>query len=339
MSPEIREEAAELTTLLRRYAHEYYVLDNPTVPDAEYDRLFHRLVALEKEYPELASLNSPTQKIGGGTLRTLRTVTRTKPMLSLGNIFDVQELADFDESVRDGLGFEEVEYAVEPKFDGLAVSLIYHNGVLVEATTRGDGTTGEDVTANVRTVHTVPLVLQNKSAAFLEVRGEVLMRREIFDLLNKQRVEAGEKPFVNPRNAAAGSLRQLDPLETAKRQLSFFAYEVAYADGIMEGVALPLTHSERMAWLWTLGFKIPLAGTRNVVVGKNGLFCFYTYMLELRDHLGYDIDGIVYNVNDIALQEKLGVISRSPRWAMAHKFPAQEELSIVEGIDEQVGRT
>ena len=345
--------AAGLRALLHRYNHEYYVLDAPSVPDAEYDRLFRELEALEAAHPELASADSPTRRVGGAPLAAFASVTHRLPMLSLNNVFsDMQdsdpagrhaELAAFDQRVRDGLGLDEVEYAVEPKFDGLAVSLVYEHGVLVQGATRGDGETGENVTENLRTVRSIPLRLENAPGddlfapaavpARLEVRGEVLMLKRDFERLNSEQDAAGLKRFANPRNAAAGSLRQLDSRITASRRLTFFAYAVAEADG----VSLPATHSATMDWLAGLG--LPVSRQRSVVRGLAGLTGAYEAMLAQRAGLPFDIDGVVYKVNRLSEQARLGFVSRAPRFAVAHKFPAEEALTVVEDITVQVGRT
>lgn len=342
-----QQRVAELHQLLNRYGHEYYVLDTPTVPDAEYDRLFRELQQLEQEHPELASADSPTRRVGGVPLDEFQQVTHSVPMLSLSNAFsDMQlsereqrheELLQFDERVRKGLDLAEVEYATEPKFDGLAISLLYRDGVLVQAATRGDGVTGENVTENIRTVRAIPLRLPAGAATpgLLEVRGEVLMLKQDFDKLNREQAARGDKTFANPRNAAAGSLRQLDSRITAQRRLSFFAYAIAQ----VEGVDWPASHSGEMAWLRALGFPVVAEDLRPVVRGVDGLIAYYEQVQQRRPGLPFDIDGVVYKVNQRALQDELGFVSRAPRWAIAHKFPAEEALTQVEAIEEQVGRT
>ncbi|WP_337882980.1 NAD-dependent DNA ligase LigA [Chromobacterium haemolyticum] len=342
-----QQRVAELHQLLNRYGHEYYVLDAPTVPDAEYDRLFRELQQLEQEHPELASADSPTRRVGGAPLDEFQQVTHSVPMLSLSNAFsDMQlsereqrheELLQFDERVRKGLDAAEVEYATEPKFDGLAISLLYRDGVLVQAATRGDGVTGENVTENIRTVRAIPLRLPAGAAvpSLLEVRGEVLMLKQDFDKLNAEQAARGDKTFANPRNAAAGSLRQLDSRITAQRRLSFFAYSIAQ----VEGADWPASHSAEMAWLRELGFPVVAEDLRPVVRGVDGLIAYYEQVRQRRPGLPFDIDGVVYKVNHRALQDELGFVSRAPRWAIAHKFPAEEALTQVEAIEEQVGRT
>jgi DNA ligase (NAD+) len=340
------QQAAELCALLERYNREYYELDAPTVPDAEYDRVFRELLALEQAHPELKRLDSPTQRVGGMPLAVFEPVRHAVPMLSLNNAFSNLQIDDFaarhaelvafDERVRKGLGVAEVEYACEPKFDGLAISIVYEHGVLSQAATRGDGVTGENVAENVRTVRSIPLKLHTANPpALLEVRGEVLMLKADFDKLNATQAARGDKTFANPRNAAAGSLRQLDSKITARRRLSFFAYAIAR----VEGADWPDSHQEEMAWLATLGLPLIEPRLRPVVNGVQGLAGYYESVLAERSELPYDIDGVVYKVNDLAQQEELGFVSRAPRFAIAHKFPAEEALTEVESIDIQVGRT
>ncbi len=331
-SPALVERAAKLRAEIERHNHLYYVLDAPELPDAEYDRLFRELQALEAQHPELASADSPTQRVGGAPLKSFSQITHRVAMLSLNNAFEDAEVAAFDKRVRDGLEADIVDYAVEPKFDGLAITLSYENGVLTQAATRGDGFTGEDVTANIRTIKAIPLRLA-KAPALLEVRGEVLMLKADFAELNRQQRERGEKEFANPRNAAAGSLRQLDSRITATRRLAFFAYGV----GAGEGLELPASHSGLMDLLAAL--NLPVCRERAVVRGAEGLLGYYRRIGEQRPTLPYDIDGVVYKVNDLRAQTELGFVSRAPRFAVAHKFPAEEALTVVEGIDVQVGRT
>ncbi|MGY2486248.1 NAD-dependent DNA ligase LigA [Cupriavidus sp. CP313] len=332
---------------LDRHNYQYYVLDAPTIPDAEYDALFSELQALELEHPELQTPDSPTQRVGGEPLSAFDSVRHRVPMLSLNNGFADEDVLNFDRRCAQGLGrtapaageqdlfgaADAVEYACELKFDGLAMSLRYEDGRLVQAATRGDGETGEDVTVNVRTIKAIPLKLHGQAPAVLEVRGEVFMFRRDFDKLNERQAEAGEKTFVNPRNAAAGSLRQLDPRITAKRPLSFFAYGL----GELQGVDRPPTHSAMLDGFAALG--LPVCKDRAVVKGAQGLLDFYRDIGQRRDALPYDIDGVVYKVNALAEQERLGFVSRAPRFALAHKFPAQEMTTIVEDIEVQVGRT
>lgn len=332
LSPALVERAAWLRAEIERHNHLYYVLDAPKVPDAEYDRLFRELQELEAQHPELYSSDSPTQRVGAAPLKSFSQITHRIPMLSLNNAFEDGEVAAFDKRVRDGLEAEVVEYAVEPKFDGLAITLSYENGVLAQAATRGDGFTGEEVTANIRTIKAIPLRLA-EAPLLLEVRGEVLMQKADFAELNRQQRERSEKEFANPRNAAAGSLRQLDSKITATRRLTFFAYGI----GAVEGLELPASHAGLMDRLAAL--NLPVCRERAVVRGAEGLLDYYRRIGEQRPVLPYDIDGVVYKVNDLRAQAELGFVSRAPRFAVAHKFPAEEALTVVEGIDVQVGRT
>ena len=319
---------------IERHNYLYYVLDAPEIPDAEYDKLFRELERLEAQYPELVTPDSPTRRVGAAPLSDFSQITHRVPMLSLNNAFEDEEVAAFDRRVRESLGVESVEYAVEPKFDGLAISLAYENGVLVQGATRGDGYAGEDVTVNLRTIKAIPLRLHAENPPrLLEVRGEVLILKSDFDKLNRQQRDKGEKEFANPRNAAAGSLRQLDPRITASRPLTFFAYGV----GSVDGMALPQSQSSVMDFLATL--RVPVCRERRVVRGIDGLLDYYRMIGARRESLPYDIDGVVYKVNDLGWQEQLGFVSRAPRFAVAHKFPAQEALTEVEGIEVQVGRT
>ncbi len=317
---------------LEQHNYNYYVLDQPTIADGEWDKLFHELLALETAHPELATPDSPTQRVGSKPLESFASVTHRVPMLSLGNAFTDEDIDNFDRRCREGLDVAEVEYSCEAKFDGLAISLTYENGQFVQGATRGDGTVGEDVTQNLRTVRSIPLAIDSK-AARLEVRGEVLMLRKDFDKLNARQAARGEKLFVNPRNASAGSLRQLDPKLTAERPLTFFAYGI----GAIEGAELPVSHSALMDWLAALRF--PVALQRRVVRGAAGLLDFYREIGALRPSLPFDIDGVVYKVNRFSQQQSLGFVSRAPRFAIAHKFPAEEATTVLLGIDVQVGRT
>jgi DNA ligase (NAD+) len=327
--------AAFLRAEIERHNRAYYVLDNPEIPDAEFDRLFRELQDIEAAHPELAAPDSPTQRVGGAPLPEFRQVTHGVPMLSLNNAFTAEEATAFDRRCREALGVEQVDYACEPKFDGLAITLRYEQGVFVRGATRGDGYTGEDVTRNLRTVRNIPLRLTGSGfPEVLEVRGEVLMLRADFDKLNERQRAAGEKLFANPRNAAAGSLRQLDPKVTATRPLRFFAYGVADVAAVSP---TPTFHSSLMERLASWGF--PLAVERAVAQGAAGLLGYYEKIGAVRRGLRYDIDGVVYKVNRIADQEKLGYVSRAPRFAIAHKFPAEEALTTVEAIEVQVGRT
>ena len=321
---------------LRRYEYEYHVLDNPTIPDAEYDRLFHQLKALETAHPELITADSPTQRVGAKPLSGFAQIRHEIPMLSLDNAFSDEEFYAFVKRIEDRLIRlpEPLTFCCEPKLDGLAVSILYVNGVLTQAATRGDGTTGEDITANIRTIRNIPLqLLMDNQPARLEVRGEVFMPHEGFEHLNQQALEKGEKTFANPRNAAAGSLRQLDPQITSKRPLVLNAYGI----GIAEGVDLPNTHYDRLQWLKSIG--IPVNPEIRLCNGTDEVLDFYRDIQNKRSALGYDIDGTVLKINDIALQEKLGFISKAPRWAIAYKFPAQEELTRLNDVEFQVGRT
>ena len=321
---------------LRRYEYEYHVLDNPTIPDAEYDRLFHQLKALEAAHPELITADSPTQRVGAKPLSGFAQIRHEIPMLSLDNAFSDEEFYAFVKRIEDRLIRlpEPLTFCCEPKLDGLAVSILYVNGVLTQAATRGDGTTGEDITANIRTIRNIPLqLLMDNPPARLEVRGEVFMPHAGFERLNQQALKKGEKTFANPRNAAAGSLRQLDPKITSKRPLVLNAYGI----GIAEGVDLPNTHYDRLQWLKSIG--IPVNPEIRLCNGTDEVLGFYRDIQNKRSSLGYDIDGTVLKINDIALQEKLGFISKAPRWAIAYKFPAQEELTRLNDVEFQVGRT
>jgi len=332
------EQAAKLIEKLReqirQHDYQYYVLDAPTIPDSEYDRLFRELQTLENSHAELITADSPTQRIGGTPLKGFNSITHRMPMLSLNNAFEESEVVALDRRVREGLGIAQVEYAVEPKFDGLAITLSYENGLLTQGATRGDGYTGEDVTSNIRTIRAISTSLYTKNPPkLLEVCGEVFMLKRDFERLNQQQETRGEKIFANPRNAAAGSLRQLDPSITAKRPLRFFAYGL----GATEGISPPPTHSAAMDYLGSL--RLPVCKERTTVQGLQGLFDYYAAIGKSRDSLPFDIDGVVYKVNALSQQAELGFVSRAPRWAIAHKFPAQEALTVVETIDVQVGRT
>ncbi len=332
----LQQQIDKLRQDLRRYEYEYHVLDNPTIPDAEYDRLFHQLKALEATHPELITADSPTQRVGAKPLSGFAQIRHEIPMLSLDNAFSDEEFYAFVKRIEDRLIRlpEPLTFCCEPKLDGLAVSILYVNGVLTQAATRGDGTTGEDITANIRTIRNIPLqLLMDNPPARLEVRGEVFMPHEGFERLNQQALEKGEKTFANPRNAAAGSLRQLDPKITSKRPLVLNAYGI----GIAEGVDLPNTHYDRLQWLKSIG--IPVNPEIRLCNGTDEVLDFYRDIQNKRSSLGYDIDGTVLKINDIALQEKLGFISKAPRWAIAYKFPAQEELTRLNDVEFQVGRT
>ncbi len=327
-----------LRKIIEIHNYMYSVLDTPSIPDSEYDRLFLELQRLEHRYPHLVTSQSPTQRVGATPLVKFSQVTHRLPMLSLSNEFDMASVEAFDRRLGEKLGTDNIEYEVEPKFDGLAVSLCYENGIFTTGATRGDGETGEDVTLNLRTIKSIPLRLHasahNNTPALLEVRGEVLMLKEDFKELNQYQRKKNEKVFVNPRNAAAGSLRQLDPKITTTRRLTFFAYGI----GEYKGEGIPRdTHSNMMRCIASYGF--PIAKECDVVRGVAELLTYYKKILDSREQLPYDIDGVVYKVNSIAQQERLGFISRAPRFAIAHKFPAQEVITKLLGIDVQVGRT
>ena len=325
---------AQIRDLIGLYDFQYYVQDTPSVSDNEYDGLFRELQSLEAKRPDLVTPDSPTQRVGGSPVKAFSSIKHRVAMLSLNNAFGDDELKSFDKRVREGLGLNQVEYAVEPKFDGLAITLTYENGIFTQGATRGDGYTGEDVTHNLKTIRSIPqrLNIQNPPK-LLEVRGEVLMFKADFDALNQQQEARGDKVFANPRNAAAGSLRQLDSNITATRPLSFFAYGLGASDGVPE----LSTHSACMDYLESL--RLPVSNLRAVVKGAEGLLGFYEKVGAQRSNLPFDIDGVVYKINALAHQAELGFVSRAPRWAIAHKFPAEEALTIVEGIDVQVGRT
>jgi DNA ligase (NAD+) len=325
-----RQRAEALRRDIETHSHRYYVLDAPTISDAEYDRLFQELVELEAAYPGLVAPDSPTQRVGGMPLEEFPQVTHRTPMLSLNNAFTDEDVIGFDRRAREGLGKEEIEYAAEPKFDGLAISLLYDRGRFVQGATRGDGFTGEDVTANLRTVRSIPLKLRGPTPpGSVEVRGEIVMYKADFERLNARQRERGEKEFANPRNAAAGSLRQLDPKITASRPLRFFAYGLVDSGGFQR-------HSEVLDWIADRGLPV---SERATVRGLSGLFGFYRRMGEKRDKLPYAIDGVVYKVNFLADQRSLGFVSRAPRFAVAHKYAPEEALTEVMDIEVQVGRT
>lgn len=315
---------------IERHNRLYYVEDAPQITDAEYDALFRELQALEAEHPELRTPDSPTQRVGGAPLPQFAEVRHRTPMLSISNAFDEEEVRAFDKRVRENLGVEKVEYAVEPKFDGLAVSLTYRDGLFIQGATRGDGTTGEDVTPNLRTVRSIPLKISKNEN--LEVRGEVLMYRRDFDVLNERQREAGQKEYVNPRNAAAGAVRQLDSRITASRPLRFFAYALAEASHVDWS-----THSQALDRLKKLDFRV--VDERDVVPDIDGLLKYYAHIGRMREKLPYAIDGVVYKVDRLDWQERLGFVSRAPRFALAHKYPAEEQTTEVIGIEVQVGRT
>lgn len=331
-SPEVQSRIQSLRAQIDQHNYQYYVLDAPTISDAEYDRLFRELQALETAHPAFDAPDSPTHRVGAAPLAAFTQIAHKQPMLSLNNAFVETEVAAFDKRVREALGGEEVEYAVEPKFDGLAISLTYENGRLVHGATRGDGNTGEDVSANLRTIKSIPLQIETE-ASLLEVRGEVLMLRRDFERLNAMQRERGEREFANPRNAAAGSLRQLDSRVTASRRLHFYVYGI----GASEGGPRVATQAALMQGLADLRFLV--SKERAVVYGLQGLLDYYQRLGERRADLTYDIDGVVYKVNSLAEQAELGFVSRAPRFAIAHKFPAEEAFTTVKDIQVQVGRT
>jgi DNA ligase (NAD+) len=336
----------EISALIHHYNHQYYVLDEPSVPDVEYDRLMQELIAIETSYPNLKTIDSPSQKVGGEALKSFRQVTHQMPMLSLDNVFSADEWQAFVKRIKDRLSaVDSLAICAEPKLDGLAVSLRYVNGVFVQAATRGDGAVGENITENVRTIKSIPLRLQGKNFPdILEVRGEVFMPKASFDVLNQQAVKKGEKTFANPRNAAAGSLRQLDSKITAKRNLAFYAYGLGYVgvDDKNEGESigdewLADSHYLRLCQVKSLG--MPMCPEVKLLAHADDVEDFYQDILKQRDALSYEIDGTVFKVDNIALQQRLGFVARAPRWATAYKFPAQEELTVLETVDFQVGRT
>lgn len=336
-TPQLIEQIEQLRQTLRQYEYEYHVLDNPSVPDAEYDRLMNELKNIEWQHPELITLDSPTQRVGAKPLAGFAQVIHKIPMLSLDNAFGDDDLDGFLRRIESYIhvSSSQLTFCCEPKLDGLAVSILYENGLLTRAATRGDGTTGEDITANIRTIRNIPLKLNTLNPpARLEVRGEVFMPQVGFNELNEKALAKGEKTFANPRNAAAGSLRQLDPKITRQRPLIFNAYGIGVYESDDE---LPNTQFERLQWLKSLG--IPVNDEICLAQGRTALLTYYTDIQTKRPTLGYDIDGTVLKVNDIALQEQLGFISRSPRWAIAYKFPAQEQMTILKDVEFQVGRT
>lgn len=332
---EATERAEELRRTLTDYNYHYYVLDDPQIPDSEYDRLFRELQALEQAHPSLLTEDSPTRRVGSAAETSFDSVTHRIPMLSLDNAFSDDELKDFDRRIRDRLkSDDDIEYVCEPKLDGLAVSLHYENGLLTRGATRGDGYTGEDITENIRTIPSVPLRLRGKTVpGLVEVRGEVYMPKSGFEKLNQALARKGEKTFVNPRNAAAGSLRQKKPTVTARRPLEMCAYSVALEDES----TMPPTHLEGLQRVKSWGFRTN--PEMRLVTGVDACLEAYRDLLNKRNELPYEIDGIVFKVNSLALQRELGFVSRAPRWAIAQKFPAQEELTIIEDVEFQVGRT
>jgi DNA ligase (NAD+) len=332
-APAAATRVAELRRRIDDANHRYYVLDDPDLPDIEYDRLLRELEALEQAHPQLRDANSPTARVGSAPSGKFAPVSHAVPMLSLGNAFSDDEVREFVARIEKETGDWDPMFSVEPKLDGLAISLRYEKGQFVRGATRGDGATGEDVTANLRTVRTIPLRLRGEAPEVVEVRGEVYMPKAGFERYNAWALEHGEKPMANPRNGAAGSLRQLDPRISAQRPLAFYAYAL----GEVQGAALPPTHSKTLAWLRTLGFPVsPEVGCSR---GIEGLLEYYRRIGECRNALPYDIDGVVYKLDRYDQQRAMGFVSRAPRWALAHKFPAQEEMTTVESIEVNVGRT
>lgn len=333
----VMERIETLRNEINYHSQQYYVFDEPVIPDTEYDRLFRELQNLEAEFPQFIIADSPTQRVGDTPLVGFNEVSHSLPMLSLDNAFGEEEMGEFERRIRDRLkldGGEKISYLAEPKLDGLAVNLRYEQGRLVLGATRGDGSRGEDVTSNVRTINAVPLKLQgNDWPPILEVRGEVFMPREGFEALNKHARELGEKSFVNPRNAAAGSLRQLDPRLTAKRPLSFYTY------GFGEVAPAPIASTQSESIYRLRHWGLPISPLQEVVTGIQECINYYRQIVQQRDTLPYDIDGVVFKVDDLNRQQQLGFVSRAPRWAIAYKFPAQEEITQVESIEFQVGRT
>ncbi len=328
----VKDRVAELRAAIEEHNHRYYVLDRPSVSDAEYDRLLRELQELEAEHPRLIEPDSPTQRVGARPADGFETVTHSIPMLSLANAFSNEEVAEFDRRLRERLDLDELTYVIEPKLDGLAIALRYEHGRLVLGATRGDGRQGENVTTNVRTVRSIPLKLRgNNIPQALEVRGEIFMERSGFEQLNRRLSEAGQKTFVNPRNAAAGSLRQLDPAITAQRPLRFYCYGAATEDG------LPDTHLGCLEQLQQWG--LPVSPEISQASGLEGLEAGYARLAERRNELDYEIDGVVYKLDSLDQQGEVGFVSRAPRWALAHKFPAQEEITRLLAIEVQVGRT
>jgi DNA ligase (NAD+) len=328
-------EYSKLIEVVNGYNYQYYVLDNPSVSDSEYDRLIKQIISIETDYPDCITQESPSQRVGGEPLSSFAQIKHVVPMLSLDNAFSDKDLMDFDRRVKERLNLlTDIEFVCEPKLDGAAVSLLYRKGQLAYAATRGDGSIGEDITANVRTIRSVPFKLRGTNIPdILEVRGEIFMPRSGFEIFNRKALVNGEKTFVNPRNAAAGSLRQLDPKITASRPLDICAYSV----GQLEAQEIPASHKSMLESLSIWGFKInPFVET---VTGVNGCVDYYEKMSNQRDDLPYDIDGIVYKVNDLTLQKRLGFVAKAPRWAIARKFPAQEEMTRLIDVEFQVGRT
>ena len=327
-----------LSAQIEDFNYQYYVLDSPTIPDSEYDRLMRELTHLEKQFPALIKSESPSQKVGGEPAKGFSQIAHQTPMLSLDNVFSLEEFHNFNKRIKERLDKENVEvdqlqFVGEPKLDGLAISIVYKEGVLVHAATRGDGKVGEDVTHNIRTIASIPLKLRGDFPAMLDVRGEVFMPKKVFDQLNQQAIEQSEKAFANPRNAAAGSLRQLDPRITAKRKLAVYFYAV----GSASENSLASYHLERLEQLKSWG--LPICPEIKLLQGINQCSDYFDWVLENRNQLSYEIDGVVFKVDSINLQQQLGFIAKAPRWAIAHKFPAEEEITKLLAVDFQVGRT
>lgn len=330
----MQEQIEKIRELVRLYDHHYYGLDEPLVPDAEYDRVMNELIRLESLYPQWVTDDSPTQRVGRALVSSLEPLAHQKPMLSLNNVFNEEELGRFFKRIENQLGIYSLEFTVEPKLDGLAINLTYKNGILVSAATRGDGLVGENVTSNIKTIHAVPLKLLGENhPPFLEVRGEIYMSKKSFQKLNQYCLHHGQKPFANPRNAAAGSLRQLNPEMTASRDLSIYVYGI----GAFEDFVMPPTHWEQMMLLQQWGFRVSSENQR--VTGIQGCLEYYQNILAHRRELPYEIDGVVYKLDSIDLQNKMGFLAKAPRFACAHKFPAMEEITRIEQVDFQVGRT
>lgn len=335
ISETIRKRVSELRTLIDQYNYHYHALDKPLVSDAEYDRLFDELLKLEKTYPAIQSEVSPTVRVGNAPLASFKTIKHIKPMLSLTNAFNEKDVYAFCDRVSAELGLSRIAYECEPKLDGLAISIHYQNGKLNLGCTRGDGEYGEDVTSNIKTIKNIPLVLNDYAAAYIEIRGEVIIPKKDFEQLNHKRQLGGNTPFSNPRNAAAGSIRQLDPAITAKRPLMFFAYSIGFTS---EDFDLQLQkQSDVLNQFRQWGFSV--TAYNEVVYGASQLIEYYHKLFNLRAELPYEIDGLVYKINDLSHQSRLGVISRAPRWALAHKFPSSEAITTIQAIDFQVGRT
>jgi DNA ligase (NAD+) len=330
----IQTEMDQLTLIINQHNIRYYVDDTPSIPDVEYDRLIKRLIELERDNPHFKSVDSPTQRVGGMALQKFAQITHLKPMLSLDNAFEQADFAAFNKRITDKV--DSVDYVCEPKLDGLAVSITYRLGILERAATRGDGSVGEDITENVRTIRSIPLKLRGEGFPDLvEVRGEVFMPKAAFEALNQRQMSKGDKVFVNPRNAAAGSLRQLDSRITASRALGFYAYAL----GVVEGESLPMqtTHFGQLRQLKQWG--VPVSSEVKLADSLDEVYAYYADIMARRSELEYEIDGVVIKVNDIAKQQTLGFVAKAPRWAIAYKFPAQEEMTLLEAVDFQVGRT